>query len=110
MACGGLHHNAGGNPFGCGRWPEARYGARRQMERGDRCPALLRAGHLFEQGREQYRRFDVVLPTRLVSKGRMKPSMALFLLAHAFAVLACTSQQPGVIEVPPEGAPSIPGP
>jgi hypothetical protein len=57
-----------------------------------------------------YRRFDVVLAKFLVSKERMKPLMALFLHVHAFAILACTSQQPGVIEVPPEGTPSIPGP
>jgi hypothetical protein len=52
----------------------------------------------------------VVLARLLVSKGSMKSLMPPFLLVHAFVVLACTSQQPGVIEVPPEGVPSIPGP
>src|SRR5690242_10361008 len=40
----------------------------------------------------------------------MKPFINSLLFVRALAVLACTSHQPGVIEVPPEGIPSIPGP
>jgi hypothetical protein len=40
----------------------------------------------------------------------MKALIGYLLLVHAIVLLACTSQQPGVLEVPPDGVPSIPGP
>lgn len=40
----------------------------------------------------------------------MRTLLAPLLMVPAFALVACTAQQPGVIEVPPQGSPAIPGP